>query len=283
MRLNLSDVTIAAADGFLPQVAGWAIERSKALCDFGDAVLLTDADVSGNFRTVRTPPIKSKQAYSHFILKELVHHVHTPYVLVVQWDGFVVDPTMWRDEYRNFDYIGARFDRQDIGVDVGNGGFSLRSAKLLRAVVSADFTIPDECAEDLLICRDNRDLLESKHGIRIAPIALAEQFSYEWVPAPGATFGFHGFSHFWRHLTDDEMIALADQLPTSVLTSRLFITMLVHYYAQQRYKTWKTLYRKMRPLTTRDFIARNLASIIKHPQQAGPAALAWDQAIGYTE
>jgi hypothetical protein len=280
MRPDLTDVTICAADCLTPGLAAQALIRSMALCNFGDSILLTDADIAGAFRTVRIAPIRSKQAYSQFILKDLVHHIQTPFVLVVQWDGFVVDPAMWRPQYRNFDYIGARFIPQEGGVPVGNGGFSLRSAKLLRAVDSADFNILPDFPEDDLICRINRDVLMSKYGITYAPPELAEQFSYEWYPAPGPTFGFHGLSHIWRHMDDSAVIALADELDTSTLTSRLFVTLLVHYFSQQKYVTWRTLYKKMRTQCTPEAVALHLKTIIKNPDQSTSALKTWEKLAG---
>ena len=35
--------------------------------------------------------------------------MRTPHVLLIQWDGFVVNPSAWSDEFLDFDYVGARW------------------------------------------------------------------------------------------------------------------------------------------------------------------------------
>ena len=49
----------------------------------------------------RIAPIRSRAAYSQFVLKELGGHIQTDYALVVQWDGFVIDGSAWADEFWN--------------------------------------------------------------------------------------------------------------------------------------------------------------------------------------
>ena len=44
---------------------------------------------------------------SWFMLFMLWRVVHTDFALVVQDDGWVLDGKLWRDEYLNYDYIGA--------------------------------------------------------------------------------------------------------------------------------------------------------------------------------
>src|SRR6185503_18873241 len=107
----------------------------------------------------------------------------------VQWDGFVIDAGSWREQFLEFDYIGAPWLQFADGYDVGNGGFSLRSRRLLEACAGADF-IPSH-PEDVAICRTNRPMLEKMHGIRFADAQLAETFAFERT-APRPSFGFHG-------------------------------------------------------------------------------------------
>jgi hypothetical protein len=80
---------------------------------------------------------------------------------------------------------------------VGNGGFSLRSKKLLD--IPSNFNMPflEERGfynEDGNICVYNRDFL-LEHGIKYAPVDIAAKFSREiLIPeyASIVTFGFHG-------------------------------------------------------------------------------------------
>ncbi len=124
--------------------------------------------------------LDSRGAYSQFMLNELGRFVATEHALVIQWDGYVVNPAAWRSEFLEFDYIGAKWWHQD-GCNVGNGGFSLRSKKLLAAVQALGLT---DCTinEDDMICRTSRRTLEVKHGVRFASEAVADRFAFERNP-----------------------------------------------------------------------------------------------------
>lgn len=117
-------------------------------------------------------------------------HTH---ILVFQWDGYLANPNNWTDEFLEYDYIGAPWywekERQ-----VGNGGFSLRSIKLLNALSELHRIIPFNFSnpEDVTICRDYRELLETKYDIKFAPIEVAKRFSFETGVADVDPFGFHG-------------------------------------------------------------------------------------------
>jgi len=51
-RPRLPELTICAADSANPALAARALAISLERCDFGDAILFTDAPVAGPFRTV---------------------------------------------------------------------------------------------------------------------------------------------------------------------------------------------------------------------------------------
>src|SRR5204863_2475838 len=125
---------------------------------------------------VPIPKIISASAYSTFMLGGLVEYVRTDHCLVVQWDGFVLDTEQWDPAFLDHDYIGAPWPQFSDGHDVGNGGFSLRSRRLLEACTALPFD--GEVAEDVLICRLYRGELEER-GFRFAPEPLARRFSFE--------------------------------------------------------------------------------------------------------
>src|SRR4029450_12207204 len=81
-----------------------------------------------------TGSITSRADYSRFVMKRLVEHVDTAYVLVTQWGGYAVRPDAWRGEFLDYDYIGAVWCYEGKRCGVGNGGFSLRSRRLLNAL-----------------------------------------------------------------------------------------------------------------------------------------------------
>ena len=148
--------------------------------------------------------------YDRFILNELPNFIHTEYFLVVQTDGFIMNPSAWDDQFLEYDYIGAPWahsplhdwpPHQPTGpkTSVGNGGFSLRSLKLANLVKQQYNWLIDNVTtfktehwypEDCFICRDIRPSLEKK-GMKFAPEEVAAKFSCENRPYTGQ-FGFHG-------------------------------------------------------------------------------------------
>ena len=67
------------------------------------------------------------QGYSLWCIRELWRHVSTDYVLIVQADGYILNPHLWSDDFL-CDFIGPPWPRQHSHTfPVGNGGFSIRS------------------------------------------------------------------------------------------------------------------------------------------------------------
>ena len=221
-RLPLAQVTLCAVDTRAPALAARALQRSMAGIRFGRVVLFTHGWISRaplpDIEVVDIGPIRSGADYSHFVLRLLPGHISTPHVLVTQWDGFVVDPASWTDEFLQFDFVGAVWTDQPAERCVGNGGFSLRSQRLLQA--GLDARIEHEHPEDLTLGRDYRVLLEREHGVRFAPPSLARRFAFENEPPAGPTFGFHGPCNLPRVLNQDEMLACLAQLPDEFFRSR---------------------------------------------------------------
>lgn len=185
--------TLACVDCREYALAADAMRRTLARCKFPRAVFFTDAECSvPGAETVRIARIDSTLAYSRFVMKELERHIDTDFVLLMQYDGYVINPGCWSAEFLRYDYIGARWPSSD-WITVGNGGFSLRSKRLLRALQDPEIAPADP--EDIAICRTYRELLEDRHGIRFAPEDVAARFSFETVPSEGPTFGFHGLGH----------------------------------------------------------------------------------------
>jgi hypothetical protein len=72
---------------------------------------------------------------------------------------------------------------------VGNGGFTLRSKKLL--LIAKDCEDNRYNPEDVYICLNNYDFFVSK-GIIFAPKDLADKFSLNELHENPKIFGFHG-------------------------------------------------------------------------------------------
>lgn len=175
--LKLPDVTVVCVDAINKNAAD-LIPSIEQQIKFGDFF----------FKNTR---INSVQDYNSFILNDLWTCVETSHCLIVQLDGYPLNPEAWTDEFLEYDYIGApwiNFPEMPEKEWIGNGGFSLRSKKLLEEVAKlrSDGTV----LEDNFICVEHREFLESK-GLKFAPVELAKKFSVENDYYTGQ-FGFHG-------------------------------------------------------------------------------------------
>jgi hypothetical protein len=205
--LELPSVTLCCIDTANPELALRALARSTTGIRFGRVLFLTERAHDAPGVEVRAiAPLGSREDYSAFVLKRLVEHIDTAHVLLVQWDGYVVNPDAWRDEFLTCDYIGAKWLWDADAMRVGNGGFSLRSRKLLAAL--QDSRIVLEGSEDETICRSFRPLLEREHDIVFASEAVADAFAFEATYPVGKPFGFHGLWNFCRVVPPDEMAEL---------------------------------------------------------------------------
>jgi hypothetical protein len=193
-RLDLPEVTLVAAAGKALPATIRALRKCLAQARPAEVILFSDTAPPGedlaDIRYVRIGKMESRGAYSSFILKELAGYIRTDFVLCVQWDGYILNAQSWSEDFLTVDYVGAPWPHFEDGYDVGNGGFSLRSRRLLQAC--ADERIDGSEAEDVAICRRSRPWLESEYGIRFADRDLASRFSYERTIAQGGEFGFHG-------------------------------------------------------------------------------------------
>lgn len=192
-NLHLPNVTLIGADCVDISRLIYAAEQCMRNISFGAVKLLTSLS-SENKNTVHIKPLRSKEQYSKFMIKELADYVDTDYALTIQYDGYVINATAWKKEFFEYDFIGGPWWYGD-KKNVGNGGFSLRSKKLLEALKNDDI-IEVFHPEDHHICRTYRDYLEIKYKIKYAPEEVAEKFSIDGFKKKdkrwNGQFGFHG-------------------------------------------------------------------------------------------
>ncbi len=258
-RPDLSDVTVCAANSVTPELAARALDLSMERCAFAEAILFSDVAVAGSFRHVAISPLASLADYSHFCLKEMGRHIRTSHALVVQWDGYVVAGSAWDKRFRTYDYIGAPIFR-DGRVLVGNGGFSLRSRKLMRALAKLPAT--PGINEDWMISEVLRPALERDFGIRFAPLEMAARFSYEQRFPDKPTFGFHGQSNLFRHESDADVLAIYDRLPDTALLSLNGFGLIVTSLRAGRTELAQALYRRLRAAADTGAIVAALAGTV---------------------
>jgi len=209
--MQIKDVTLCCIDCLNPEAAKLALKHSAQLCEFDQVLFFTDTELSDpDIEIIPTNKISSSAEYSNFVLKELNKYIDTSHVLIIQWDGFITNPTAWREEFKNYDYIGACWPWETTINQVGNGGFSLRSKRLLEAL--QDERAYTSRPEDEAICKDFKPWLSNDYKISFAPSELARKFSYEREPVSLETFGFHGLFNLHHHLDTSTLSALLDTL-----------------------------------------------------------------------
>jgi hypothetical protein len=215
-RLSLPEVALCAVTSVAIDETIRALERSLDQVEFGSALLLSDRPVEHpRISWRRIERIRTQEEYSEFVLRKLFEHVDRPNALVVQWDSFVLDKSRWDAAFLDYDYIGAPWPQFEDN-RVGNGGFSLRSKRLLELTASSDF--PGSHPEDLSICRTYRPLLE-RLGIRFAPTSVAARFSFERGERTDS-FGFHGLFNFPTVLSGPELEVFLTELDVSRIAGR---------------------------------------------------------------
>lgn len=218
-RPDLGMITLVAVTSIAIAATARAVARSMARARFGQILWLSDqpppASIAGLVTWRPIEPIKSRAQYSRFMLHQLAAHITTSHALCVQWDGHVLDGKAWSANFLAYDYIGAPWPHFSDGYDVGNGGFSLRSRRLLEACqnLATDTGEP----EDVIICRTLRPTLEQHAGIRFAPRDLASHFAFERDRSAGTSFGFHGVFNLVKLISQEESRELLSSLEPSLI------------------------------------------------------------------
>ena len=234
--LHLPDVTLLCVDTVYPDLALDAVARSMERVRFGAAVLITRPDhglarFPAGLEVVTQERIRSVSDYSLYMLRGTLPYVNTSHCLVVQWDGFVLDPSMWSNDFLRFDYIGPvwpHFIRD--GHCIGTGGFSLRSRRLLTALL--DERIEPFHPEDVCIGRGYREHLERHHGILYADQATAHRFAVEGMYENPSAFGFHGVHNLLRVLSERELDHFLSEAPGPLFASGWMRRFIKHALAQ---------------------------------------------------
>ncbi len=256
-------ITLCAIDCLIPQYAAKALERSAHGKDFAQILLFSHKHVSGIHNNIRINKINSIESYNYFLLKDLSNYIQTDYVLIVQWDGFIVNHNIWTNDFLDCDYIGAVWPQYQDRNNVGNGGFSLRSKRLLLALseieIPENFTIP----EDELICRMLRNKLERDFNIKYATSDLANLFSYEQTKPTFETFGFHGFWNMIEYIDEIEAIEIVNQMPDKYFRGYLMMKTLMSSFYKDYNILMSLIYKKVITQIGEDTFRKTLEMALK--------------------
>ena len=211
MKIKLPNVTLAAYTSIRLEQTIKALEYSCKEISFGDVVLITDKSIGNmpkGIRHSKSPKSSNIDEWNYNIIYDLPNHINTEFMILIHDNGFIVNPESWRDEFLEYDYIGApwpiptdSFSYRDIKGDiirVGNS-VSLRSKKLLDVPIKKNLEWKDfhgYTNEDGFICVNYRhEYLDS--GCKFADIDVAKYFSHETeIPEIQdiKPFAFHNYS-----------------------------------------------------------------------------------------
>jgi hypothetical protein len=190
--LKLPQVTVVALAGVNIYATVKALAYSSKNIKFGRVLLISHnkpwylpRGIDYEYTT------KSEDVYEwcYKIVYELHNYIKTEYAILIHSDGFIVNSEQWRDEFLNYDYIGAPWpipgdnSYRDIHgnlIRVGNS-VSLRSKRILE--LPSELNLPWEPRdgyfhEDGFLCCNNRHIL-IENGIKFSPLDVAKYFSHE--------------------------------------------------------------------------------------------------------
>lgn len=179
-KLSLPDVTLFCVDCVDVKRAIRVLEHCKSLCDFGAVKLLTHIPSDYEHR-VRIKPINSLISYSIFMLTKAYQYIKTSHFLIVQRDGWILNPSSWDNRWLENDFIGPLYMQYD---KCGSGGFSLRSKRLMEHIAKNempewDWTQKqaDEIQSKTDYYEDGVCSLKHRDGFKVASLVDAAMFA----------------------------------------------------------------------------------------------------------
>lgn len=207
--LNLPDVTLVCVTSVKIDQNVKALKQSMEGIKYGDVKFISDIcpeDLPKNVKYVKCDKL-SYDGFSEYTFLKLWKDIETSHCLLVHHDGFVVRPDIWSDEFLNFDYTAAPWPYSDTSyitddgehVDVGNGGFCLRTKKMLELPTKLGLKLEHRQGfynDDGNFCVYHRKTF-LENGIKYAPKEIAAKFSTEIIipELSQESFGFHSFIH----------------------------------------------------------------------------------------
>lgn len=211
------DFTYVVIDTLNYELSNYALQKSWERFPVSHTLIFSDDPARWpGHNIIDVSEIRSTADYNRIIFFELPKYLETEYAIFIQYDGYVLSGAHFSEFFLNYDYIGAPWPHhQDF--NVGNGGFSMRSAKLINAV--QNLILPDDLnsAEDVVICRYLRARLEDKLALKFASKSVAEKFSFEMTQVSHQTFGFHGLFNLPSIMQQDLQILFDNLQPKTAI------------------------------------------------------------------
>lgn len=195
-KLQLPNVTLCAMTSVRIKETIKAMQYSMRGVDYGDAVLITHRRplfLPKGIRYKHTDKLTDIDKFNYKTIYEMGDYIDTDFALLVHYDGFVVNPESWRDEFLDYDYVGSPWPLPKPGDDIsyrdpdGNlcrvgNSVGLRSKKLMDFPKKEGIEFrPDGNGwynEDTFLCCTIRREIEAA-GMKIAPLDVAKYFGHE--------------------------------------------------------------------------------------------------------
>ena len=186
-KIVLENVTLISLTSVKIDETIRAMQYSMRRIDFNKSILFTHekpTELPTQIEYIHVDKMNNVDDYNRIMLFELYKHIMTDYVLVIQWDGYVVNPCKWSKEFLNYDYVGAPWPAElgfrDLDgnlCQVGNG-VSLRSRRIMEYPDKNELSWKPGENEDTYLCCMHKKEIENA-GMRIAPLEIACLFSHE--------------------------------------------------------------------------------------------------------
>jgi hypothetical protein len=194
-KLNLKNITLLSYNCVDPIQSVKALLYSSKDIDFAEMILVSHEKpekLPSDIFFIKIEKTTHKQA-NEFTYKILHKIIKTDYMLGIHDDGFVINPHLWRNEFLDYDYIGAPWKQEKRINRVGNGGFVLKSNKFIQLTQYLPYANTNEDGELTNLYYD----YFTANGCKYAPLLLAAKFSLESrIPECeynlNNCFGFHG-------------------------------------------------------------------------------------------
>jgi len=209
--LKLKNVTLVALTSVRLEQTIKALSYSSREIEFGSIKILSDLEPKElpNYITYeKTNKSSSIDEWNYNVIYNLPNHIETEFAILIHDNGFIVNPNSWRQDFLDYDYIGAPWplpvddfsyrDKDGNIIRVGNS-VSLRSKKLLDVPIKKNLewkSFHGFTNEDGFICVNYRHKY-LEEGCKFADIDIAKYFSHEnYLPEFSniAPFCFHNYT-----------------------------------------------------------------------------------------
>ena len=212
--LRLPDVTLVCYEVMAHDLMTLTLRDAMEKVEFKEVIVWTDKrlDLPKSVNQILVDG-KTNKIHSALVMWYSAYKVvKTSHMLNIEWDAGVHNIDAWTPEFLEYDYIGAPWPWHN-DHRVGNGGFSLRSQRLMEYLSNHVEWFPICHPDDDTICRRYSDALTGI-GFKFAPEELADKFAFERKD-PRQSFGFHGLFNFPYVFDNDEFLRRARLVPES--------------------------------------------------------------------